>query len=262
VSSVVVRMSTVGVVRGGEAILSGINWTVCADERWVVLGPNGAGKSTLIQVAASRLFPTQGTVELLGERLGAVDVAELRPRLGLASSTLASRVPEQERVLDVVVTASYGAVGRWTEHYEQLDLARAAGLLGQLGVAGLADRRFGTLSEGERQRVQIARALMSDPELLLLDEPTAGLDLGGREDLLSRLGTLADDHRGSALVMVTHHVEEIPLGVSHALLLRGGRITAAGPVGETLTNDALSSCFGLPLQVDWDNGRWRARALS
>src|SRR5439155_21828076 len=192
---------------------------------------------------------TRGTVDVLGERLGRVDVHELRTRVGFSSATLADRIPPDERVRDVVLTASWSVVGRFAERYEAMDDTRAAALLAQLGVAHLAERRYGTLSEGERKRTQIARALMTDPELLLLDEPAAGLDLGGREDLVRRLGELAADPDAPALVLVTHHVEEIPPGFTHALLLREGGVVAQGLLGETVTGEHLSKTFGTPLAV-------------
>ncbi|HMA47305.1 MAG TPA: ATP-binding cassette domain-containing protein [Frankiaceae bacterium] len=210
-------------------------------------------------MAASRLFPTRGTVDLLGERLGRVEVFDLRPRIGFASAALADRLPAGERVLDTVVTASYAVVGRGRERYEEPDERRALDLLTQVGCRGLAARPYGTLSEGERKRVQIARALMTDPELLLLDEPAAGLDLGAREALLRRLGRLAADPAAPATVLVSHHVEEIPAGMTHALLLRGGRVVAAGPVADTLTAPVLSACFGVPLEVSRADGRYAAR---
>ena len=222
----------------GEAtLLDDIDWTVEEDERWVVLGPNGAGKTTLLQVASAQIHPTSGVAGILGEVLGTVDVFELRPRIGLTSAALAERIPRDERVHDVVVSASYGVIGRWREQYDELDHARAAELLTELGVGHLADRTFGTLSEGERKRVQIARALMTDPELLLLDEPAAGLDLGGREDLVSTLSVLAMDEASPATVLVSHHVEEIPPGFTHALLLREGRVVAAGPLEHVMTEE-------------------------
>ena len=257
----VLALSAVSVLRAGSVLLKEIDWEVSEGERWVVLGPNGAGKTTLLQVAAAQLHPTQGKVSILGERLGEVDVFELRPRIGLSSASLADRLPAAETVRDVVVTASYAVLGRFTEQYDGLDAARADELLGALGVSHLAKRRFGTLSEGERKRVQIARALMTDPELMLLDEPAAGLDLGGREDLVRRLGSLAEDLEAPALVLVTHHVEEIPRGFTHVLMLRGGRVVADGPLETTLTSAALSETFGLALEVAQSSGRWSARAV-
>lgn len=257
-----VYLRGVSVVRGGNRLLDGIDLDVEEGDRWVVLGPNGAGKTTLLQVLAARLHPTTGTVGLLGQRLGAVDVFELRPRIGLSSAALADAIPPQEIVRDVVVTASYAVVGRWRELYEDVDETRTGELLEALGVAHLADRRFLTLSEGERKRVQIARSLMTDPELMLLDEPAAGLDLGGREDLVTRLGRLAADLASPAMVVVTHHVEEIPPSFTHVLLLRSGRVVASGPLESTLTAEALSETFGLPLQLSRSDGRYAARASS
>jgi iron complex transport system ATP-binding protein len=256
----VLRMSGVGVRRGSAHLLRSVDWTVELDERWVVLGPNGAGKTTLLQLAAAQLHPSSGTAEVLGERLGRVDVFELRPRIGLTSAALAGRVPNNETVLDVVVSAGYAVVGRWREEYDVLDTGRARHLLYQLGVQQLADRRFGTLSEGERKRVQIARALMTDPELLLLDEPAAGLDLAGREQLVARLAMLAADPDAPTMVLVTHHVEEIPPGITHGLLLRNGTVVAAGLIDDVLTADLLSVTFGMPLALDRTGGRYAARA--
>jgi len=257
----VLELTDVSVVRGRNRILDAVSWTVREGERWVVLGPNGAGKTTLLNIAAARLQPTSGDVGVLDELLGAVDVFELRPRIGLASAALADQIPDAERVVDVVVTASYAVVGRWRESYDPQDLARAVALLSAIGAAGLADRRYGTLSEGERKRVQIARALMTDPELLLLDEPAAGLDLGGREDLLARLSLLARDPVAPALVLVTHHVEEIPPGFTHGLLLRQGQVVTSGRLADVLTPAWLTAAFGLPLLVDRVGDRWAARAL-
>jgi iron complex transport system ATP-binding protein len=256
----VISFDRVSVIRGGNHLLRGISWQVELDERWVVLGPNGAGKTTLLNLASGRLHPSRGTAWILGERLGRTDITELRTRIGLTTGQLADRVPPNERVLDVVVTAAWSVVGRWRESYDPQDEARARALLGQLGMGALIDREFGTLSEGERKRTQIARALMTDPELMLLDEPTAGLDLGGREDLISRLTELAEDPDAPALVLVTHHVEEIPPGFTHAMLLREGTVVAAGLLGETLTAENLSKTFGLPLQVQRSGDRYMARA--
>ncbi|MGD9991634.1 ABC transporter ATP-binding protein, partial [Pseudonocardia sp.] len=217
-------MDGIGVRRGTATLLTGVDWAVELDERWVVLGPNGAGKTTLLRLAAAELHPTEGVVHVLGERLGRVNVFDLRTRIGLCSAALTQRVPGDETVSDVVVSAGYGVLGRWRERYDRGDVDRAAALLDALGMAGFGGRAFGTLSSGERKRTLIARALMTDPELLLLDEPAAGLDLGGREDLLARLTALAADPDAPASVLVTHHVEEIPAGYSHGLLLREGRI--------------------------------------
>ena len=255
----VLEFADVTVRRGEAVLLDSVSWTVEEDERWVVLGPNGAGKTTLLQVASAQIHPTSGVAGILEEVLGTVDVFDLRPRIGLTSAALAERIPRDERVHDVVVSASYGVVGRWREAYDGLDHDRAASLLVEVGADHLADRTFGTLSEGERKRVQIARALMTDPELLLLDEPAAGLDLGGREDLVSTLSVLALDPDSPATVLVSHHVEEIPPGFSHALLMRQGRVVAAGLLDHVLTEHNLSLTFGMPLQLSHEDGRWAAR---
>lgn len=255
----VIEFAEVSVRRGQATLLDAVSWTVQDDERWVVLGPNGAGKTTLMQIASAQMHPTSGVAGILGEVLGTVDVFDLRPRIGLTSAALAERIPRHEKVRDVVVSASYSVVGRWNEVYDELDHGRARDLLIELGAQRLLDRTFGTLSEGERKRVQIARALMTDPELLLLDEPAAGLDLGGREDLVSTLAVLAADAMSPATVLVSHHVEEIPPGFTHGLLLRDGRVVAAGPLEEVVTEHVLSATFGMPLQVWHADGRWGAR---
>ncbi len=257
----VVHLFDVTVRRGAAVLLDSVRWNVDADDRWVILGPNGAGKTTMLQIAAAQLHPTSGRAHVLGARLGAVSLAEIRPLIGLSSAALANRVPAMEKAIDVVVSAGYGVVGRWREHYDELDFDRANELLNAMGVRLLADRNYGTLSEGERKRVLAARALMTDPELLLLDEPAAGLDLGGREDLLARLSVLAEDPAAPATVLVTHHVEEIPLAFSHVMLLREGRIVAAGPVAETLTAESLSETFGMTLELQNSDGRYFAHAV-
>ena len=257
----VVELAGVSVVRNGSTLINNIDWEVDESDRWVVIGPNGAGKTTLLQVISAQIHPSSGVAGLLGEVLGTVDVFELRPRIGLTSAALAERIPRGERVHDVVVSASYAVVGRWREEYDQLDHERAAELLAQLRIDRLANRTFGTLSEGERKRVQIARALMTDPELLLLDEPAAGLDLAGRESLVTTLGELAQDQYAPASVLVTHHVEEIPNGITHAMLLKAGEIVAAGPLRETLTADNLTKTFEVELSLIEADGRWTARAL-
>ena len=228
-SDEVLRLRGVEVRRDAAVLLRNVDWTAHGDERWILIGPNGAGKTTLLQVAATMMFATEGTVDVLGERLGEVDIFDLRPRIGLTSAAIAEQVPPGEKVIDLVLTASYAILGRWKEEYDSGDLTRAVEILDALGCAHLIRRKFSTLSEGERKRVQIARALMPDPELLLLDEPAAGLDLGGREDLLRQLTKLARDPKAPMMVLVTHHVEEVPDGFTHAMLLRRGSVLAAGP---------------------------------
>ncbi|MFE7631227.1 ABC transporter ATP-binding protein [Kocuria sp. NPDC057446] len=260
--SAVVEMVDVSVVRGQKTLLESVDWVVNEGERWVVLGPNGAGKTTLLSIAAARLHPTRGMVDILDEILGAVDVFELRPRIGLSSTVLAAQIPEAETVRNCVVTAAYGVTGRWIENYEDADEAQARELLDAWGIGHLAERRFGSLSEGERKRVLVARALMTDPELLLLDEPAAGLDVGGREDLVARLDELARDETAPAVVMVTHHLEEVPDAFTHALLLREGRVVASGPVQQVMTQKNLSETFGLPLKLVQVGNRYAAFARS
>ncbi len=258
----VLRLRGVGVRYDRSMLLRDVEWTARSDESWVIIGPNGAGKTTLLQVASTLLVPTHGTVEVLGEPLEQADVADLRTRIGLSSSVVADQVPAQEKVIDLVLTASYGIVGRDVEDYDSDDVTRAVELLDALGCAHLIRRRFASLSEGERKRVQIARSLMADPELLLLDEPAAGLDLGGREDLLYRISGLLRDPRSPVMVMVTHHVEEIADGFTHALLMRKGAVVAAGPLSDVFTERNLSRTFGVPLQLERRATRWSARLAS
>ena len=259
-SDEVLRLRGVGVRYQRSMLLRDIDWTVRSDESWVVIGPNGAGKTTLLQVAAAQLVPTEGTAEILGERLQRADVQDLRSRIGFASAIVADQVTGSEKVIDLVLSASYGILGRDNEDYDSFDVTRAVELLDALGCAHLIRRRFATLSEGERKRVQIARAMMPDPEMLLLDEPAAGLDLGGREDLLRRLSTLARDPKAPMMVLVTHHVEEVPDGFTHAIALRKGSVVAAGELAEVFTDQNLSRCFGVSLSVENRQGRWTARA--
>jgi iron complex transport system ATP-binding protein len=259
----VLDLRDLSVVRDGTPILDGVSWEVESDQRWVVLGPNGAGKTTLLQVVSASMHPSSGVAEILGERLGSIDVFELRPRIGFASTALARRIPANEAVLDVVMTAAYSVTGRWNEQYEEVDERRARRVLAEWKLGHLENRLFGTLSDGEQKRVQIARAVMTDPELLLLDEPAASLDLGAREELLQLLGAYATSPESPAMIMVTHHVEEIPPGFSHALLLAGGRVRAAGPIAEVITAEHLSGAFGLDLVVATsEDGRFSARASS
>jgi iron complex transport system ATP-binding protein len=254
----VLDLHGVTIVRGNSLLLDDVTWQVREGERWAVLGANGAGKTTLLQVAAANMHPTRGTAHVLGEQLGTTDVFDLRPRVGLSSASLAERLPPGERVRDVVMTAAYAVSGRWRERYDDLDEGRSDDLLEAFGVRHLADRTFGTLSEGERKRVQLARSMMTDPEIVLLDEPAAGLDLGSREMLVRDLGELAYDPLSPVLVLVTHHVEEIPPGFGHALLLRSGRVVASGPIEQVMTDQNVSFTFGVPLKVHHAAQRWYA----
>ena len=256
------EFTDVVVRREGRDIIDHVTWQVDDDQRWVILGPNGAGKTTLLQMADTLMHPTAGTVTVLGETLGRTDVFELRPRIGFASSAMAKRVPRDETVLNTVLTAAFSVLGRWNEGYEDIDERRALRVLADWRLDHLAERTFGTLSDGEQKRVQIARAVMTDPELLLLDEPTASLDLGSREELLALLSGYASSPTTPAMLMVTHHVEEIPVGFTHVLLMREGRIVAAGPIAETLTADALTEAFGMPIVLSSEDGRYAARAAS
>ncbi len=254
-----VELSGVSVVRGEATLLSDVSWRVDESERWVVLGPNGAGKSTLLQLVGAQMFPSRGEVRVLGERLGDVDVFDLRTRIGHASSAVGERIPAHEAVEDAVVSAAHAVIGRWKERYEHEDDDRAAQIMGELGISHLGRRTFGTLSEGERKRTLIARALMTDPELLLLDEPGAGLDLGAREDLLASLDVLSTAPGAPVMILVSHHVEEIPAGFTHVLLLRRGEVVAAGPLRETMTAQNLGRTFGMRLDLQESAGRYTAR---
>jgi iron complex transport system ATP-binding protein len=255
----VLDLRGVSVVRSGSWIVSGVDWRVEMGERWVVVGPNGAGKSTVCSIAGTRLWPSRGSVTVLGEEIGKVDARTLRRRIGDASAALGEALHGQLTAADVVVSAATGALAPWWDPYSDADRARARDLLDLTGVAGLADRTFATLSTGERQRVLLARTLMPDPDLLLLDEPAAGLDLGAREDLVDRLAALAARQRPAAIVLVTHHLEEVPPGFDRALLLSHGRVVASGPVGEVLSDGPLSAAYGIPLRVAREAGRFTAR---
>jgi iron complex transport system ATP-binding protein len=258
--SAILELSSISVQRGDRIILGPLDWQVLEGQRWVVLGPNGAGKTTLLQICSSLIHTTTGSITILGQILGKVDVFELRTRIGLTSSALVDQLPSDEIVMDVVLTAAYAMFGRWQEKYDLWDESRAMALLTALGVRELGNRNYGTLSDGEKKRVQIARALMADPELLLLDEPASALDLGGREDLLKRIETFSNDPLAPATVIVTHHIEEIPSGTTHALLLRDGKTVAQGQIQSVINDENLSIAYGLPISVQSEHGRYFARA--
>jgi iron complex transport system ATP-binding protein len=256
----VLQLTDVSIVRDGNTILDKLSWTVDGAERWVILGPNGAGKTTLLQIAAALIHPSSGKAVLLDERMGAVDIFDLRPRIGFVSSAMSRRIPANETVLNVVMTAAYSVTGRWNEEYEDVDLARAQRVLKEWKLEAFSDRTFGGLSDGEQKRVLIARAVMTDPELLLLDEPAASLDLGSREELLQLLSSFAKSKSAPAIVMVTHHVEEIPRGFTHALLLADGKVVSEGKLEDVVTARKLSKTFGIPLELTSAKGRFAAQA--
>ncbi|MDQ1361969.1 MAG: iron complex transport system ATP-binding protein [Acidimicrobiaceae bacterium] len=260
----VIQLDGVAVVRDGNALLDDISWTVRAGERWALLGPNGSGKTTLLRVAGSALWPTRGTVEILGERLGNVDMRMLRQRIAVVSAAVTRALRPTLSALDVVLTGRHAALETWWNEYSDDDRAEADRLLHEAGFGGAAfdERPFGLLSEGERQQVLLARALMGSPELVLMDEPAAGLDLGARERLIGRLTALAEDPSVPPLVLVTHHAEEIPPGVTHAALLQTGRMLVSGPIDEVFDSASVSECFGVPVTVARSEGRWTARAAS
>jgi iron complex transport system ATP-binding protein len=263
-ATVALRLRGVSVVRDGRALLDDLAWEVRAPDRWVILGPNGSGKTTLLQVVGARLWPTRGEVEILGHRLGRVDLRTLRPRVALVSGSVIRQLRASQTVREVVVSGRFGALETWWDHYDDADWALADRLLADAGVGGeggIGDREFGVISEGERQHVLLARALMSRPDLLLLDEPAAGLDMGARERLLASLASLAADPQTPPIVLVTHHAEEIPTGMTHAALLRAGRFLAAGEIGAVLRSDAVSACFDVAVSIGQESGRWWSRAV-
>jgi iron complex transport system ATP-binding protein len=255
-------LSGVDLVEQGNVVLRDLDWTAAAHERWVVLGPNGSGKTSILRLLAFVRGPSRGTVTVLGDTYGTVDVRRARRRIGLASSALLQQLRPSLSAHDAVLTGADAALETWWSTYDDGQHARADALLDLVGCAGHSTQELATLSEGERKRVLVARVLMAEPELLLFDEPCAGLDLGGREAMVAVLGDLAVDTASAAarpLVLVTHHLEEIPPGISHALLLRGGAAVAAGPIGDVLTSAAVSETFGVAVAVDGIGGRWLGR---
>ena len=243
-------LADVTFVRDGRTILSPLTWQVRDTERWLVLGANGSGKTTLLRIASLYEHPSAGTVEVLGERLGSTDVRQLRRRVGYLSASLAAQLRPELRCLDVVMTAKYAALEPWWHRYTTADEAAAIECLDRMGVAWAAERPLGTVSSGEQQRVLLARTLMNQPGIVLLDEPSARLDLGGREQLVQALAELALDPTAPPLVLVTHHLDEVPPGITHVLMLRDGNVVAKGPITEHLHSAALSECFGMPLHLE------------
>jgi iron complex transport system ATP-binding protein len=259
---VIIKLADVVVRRNRRSILGPIDWQVADGERWVILGRNGCGKTTLLSVASMNLWPTAGTVQVLGERYGKTDSRELRRRVGYAGSSVEAQMRSDLTPQVLIETARNGAFEPWWHVYTEDDHARATEIGVRLGLAEHLDQPFGTLSAGERRRTSIARALMPDPEILLLDEPTASLDLAAREWLLHDLERLSAEPRLRAIILVSHHLEEIPAGFDHALVMADGRAVAAGPISEVLRDDVLSTAFGLPLAVSHRAGRWAAQMQS
>ncbi len=258
-SAALLSLTDVSVVIDGRPILQKLSWTVETAQHWVIVGPNGSGKSTLVRLAGLQLHPSSGSLHLLGLELGRVDVRPLRARIGLASAGLAAQLRGRLTAEEVVKCGRTGALEPWWHTYTEADTSAALRALDRVGLDGFADRSFATLSSGERQRVLMARALVNDPALLLLDEPTAGLDLAGREELVSTLIGLATDKLAS--VLVTHHVEDIPPTSTHVLAIRGGAVVATGPIGPTLNAEVMSEVFAMPVQLERSGGRYTARAL-
>jgi iron complex transport system ATP-binding protein len=256
-----VSMKNVSVIRSGKRIIDDLTWDVHLGERWVVIGPNGAGKSTLLSLLSSYLYPSAGELDVLGKAFGKSDITDLKIRVGMTSASLMALIPEDEKVEDIVLSSAYAVFGRWHEEYDPWDESRSSALLAALGVKHLRGRSFETLSEGEKKRVMIARALMPDPEILLMDEPAAGLDLGGREDLLERIASFSMDPQSPVTITVTHHLEEIPKGSTHLLVLKQGKVFAQGEIQETLTSSMLSDLYGQELQLGVNQGRFFARSL-
>ncbi len=263
----VIRLENVRVWRwhrasgASKALLDGVSWRVRAGERWAVLGPNGAGKTTLLTLTAASDFPSSGSIEILGRTMGRTDVAQLRRQIGFVDARDGDRFAPLLTVREVVRTGATGTIGYFEERLAMLDVDRADTLLGMFGLGRLAERRFGDCSQGERKRTLIARALVAQPRLLLLDEPGAGLDLPGRELLLGALARLADVDPALAVVVTTHHLEELPGSTTHALLLRDGVVLESGPVEQTLTDVGLSACFGIPIEISRSGDRWSAIAV-
>jgi iron complex transport system ATP-binding protein len=255
-SSNSVELRDVLVVYDHQRVLGPLSLDIEPGQRWIVLGPNGSGKTSLVRILSLYRFPSTGTVKVLGERWGRTDVRELRKRIGLASSALRDQFRADISGVEIVITARHAALETWWHSYEPEDEIEARECLRRVGAEHLGDREFATMSSGEQQRVQLARTLMGDPGLLIFDEPTAGLDLGGREELVQTLSSLADDPTTPPIVLITHHTDEIPPNFTHALMLRKGGVLAAGPLGDVLTADNLTKCFGLELRLEQRDGRW------
>jgi iron complex transport system ATP-binding protein len=258
--SIAARLEGVSVIRDGVVILDDVDFEVRRSERWVILGPNGSGKTTLLSVLGMRLLATRGTVEVLGQRAGHTDARTMRRRVAFVSQAVLRQLRPTMSTLEAVISGRHAALETWWNEYTEQDFEKARELLEGARLAAREDVDFGLLSEGERQQVLLARSLMADPEMLLLDEPAAGLDLSARERLVTRLAALASDPRTPPMVLVTHHTEEIPPGTSHVALMRNARVERRGPIRDVLVDDSLSGCFGTDLHVEIVGERWFARS--
>jgi iron complex transport system ATP-binding protein len=254
----VVRIDAATIRMASNVILGPVSLTVRSGESWAILGPNGSGKSTLLDLAGGIRHPTSGIVEIFGGRLGSVDVRDIRARIGFIGHHIAEAIPAHLAVRDVVLTGKRSTLVPWMQTFDADDRQLVHELLRRVRCEDLSRRSLETCSQGERQRVLLARALFGRPELLLLDEPSAGLDLPGRESLIEALSSTAD--ASPTTILVTHHVEEIPRTATHAGLLRQGRLVASGPIGSVLTDANVSTCFDLAISVSAHDGRWQARA--
>ena len=258
----VLNLSHVSLQRGDTQVLSDVSWSTRPRQHWVIVGPNGAGKTTLARVASGRVSPNSGEVSVSDTVLANADPAEVATRIGLASAAVAAKIVPTQSVLDTVRSAAWGLSVAHDEEYEEVDDQRASALMEIFGVAHLAQREFATLSEGEAQRVLLARALMTDPEVLVLDEPTSGLDLGARELLIAALSEIIKGSKSPQIVLVTHQIEEIPDGVTHCAIMSQGQITHQGPIEDILTGVNLSQVYGMPLLAGRTDGRWWARGVT
>lgn len=257
----VIELHNVTMSRSGHTIVNQVSWTTQAHQHWVVMGPNGAGKTSLVRALTGREYVDSGDIHLVDAPLSHYSSEELGTIVGFASSSLLPRVNSAMSAQDVVKTAAWGQSVTFDEEYEDVDESRAQDVLAAFGVAHVAHQRFSTLSEGERQRVLLARALMADPQILILDEPTAGLDLGARETLMRALKEIMQDPHAPQVVIITHHVEEIPSGITHALLVKDGAVHSSGPIAQVVTGVNMSELFDIPLNVTHHDGRWTANAL-
>tara|TARA_B100001778_G_scaffold167640_1_gene137857 strand:+ start:72 stop:860 length:789 start_codon:yes stop_codon:yes gene_type:complete len=257
----ILQLTDVSLTRDGKNILSGVDFEIRNNQNWVILGPNGSGKTSFLRIASMFQHPSSGSINVLGHTLGKSDMRKIKHLIGFTGHGVSELLRPDLLAEDVVMTAKFGALEPWWHTYTEEDRSKAREHMETLGIGNLIKRRFGNLSSGEKQRTILARSLMSDPKILLLDEPASGLDLPGREDLMHSLSSLISDDLAPPVVMVTHHVEEIPKGFSHVLFMKEGSCMESGTIAETLSGGNLSKCFGMNLELHTFNGRWSAQAV-